>query len=123
MTGMIDDALIRYYTMFERDARIPGAVKKAVDYLWTANWDASRQGFKYLGGVCGLTGEGPEITADLNAMVVSGFGFVARTLGDASYYTRGDVVFAAGVANSWLSGMKQFNQSYTSSYRYLGLRF
>jgi hypothetical protein len=121
MTGMLDDALIRYYTMFEADARIPGAVKRAVDYMWANNWVSSSQGFEYLDNTCGTEGNGPA--ADLNGLIVSGFGFVAKVTGDASYLTKGDAVFSGGVYGSWLDGGKQFNQQYTASYRYLGLRF
>jgi hypothetical protein len=32
-------------------------------------------------------------------------------------------VFAGAVSGAWLTGSKQFNQQYTASYRYLGLRF
>jgi hypothetical protein len=121
MDGMLNDALIRYHTTFEADARIVPAVKRSVDYMWANDWLPSSQSFTYLEGTC--SSEVPGAAADLNNMIVSGFAFVARQTGDASYYTKGDAVFAGGVSGSWLVGSKQFNQEYTTSYRYLGLRW
>jgi hypothetical protein len=118
MTGMLNDALVRYHTSFEADTRIPGAVKRAVDYLWNVDWVSSAGYFVYQDGQCAQAG-----TADLNNLIVTGFAFVARQTGDASYLTKGDAAFAGGVNNAWLGSPKHFNQQYTSSYRYLALRF
>ncbi|GJG87961.1 hypothetical protein tb265_31420 [Gemmatimonadetes bacterium T265] len=125
MTGMLNDALIRYYTSFQPDTHIPGAVKKAVDYLWANDWVAGSQGFRYLGAYCSNPNSGGTNgpTPDLNSLIVSGFSFVAKHTGDASYNAKADAVFAGGVASAWLNGPKQFNQAYTASYRYLALRF
>jgi hypothetical protein len=121
MTGMMNEALIRYHSLFEADARITPAVQRAVDYLWAHDWVPAASGFRYIGNWC--NGDNPEPTADLNNLIVTGFGFVAKMTGDASYVTRGDAVFTGAVQGAWLTGTKQFNQQYTSSYRYLGLRF
>lgn len=125
MTGMLDDALIRYYTTFQADAKIVPAVKLAVDYMWNVDWVASANGFKYMDADCvrpeGSEGSGP--TADLNNLISSGYAFVAKQTGDASYYTKGDAVFSGGVYGAWITGVKEFNQEYTASYRYLALRF
>jgi hypothetical protein len=118
MTGMLNDALIRYHTSFEPDARIPDAVKRAVDYMWSANWVPSTQGFLYQDGACT---EGAS--ADLNQLIVSGFGFVARQTGDASYFAKGDAVFNGGVALSYLNSPKHFNQNYSAAFHYLSHRF
>jgi hypothetical protein len=66
MSGMVNEALVRYHTTFEADARIPGAVRRAVDYLWARDWDAGAGAFRYLGGWC--NGDGPTPAADLNNM-------------------------------------------------------
>jgi hypothetical protein len=121
MSGMVNEALVRYHTVFEPDARILPVVRRSVDYLWTNAWVSSASAFRYLMGSC--NGEGTTPAADLNNLIVTGFGFVAKQTGDAAYLTRGDAVFAGGVQGAWLTGSKQFNQQYTSSYRYLGLRF
>ncbi|MDF1505118.1 RICIN domain-containing protein, partial [Roseisolibacter sp. H3M3-2] len=118
MTGMLNDALIRYYELFEQDPRIPAAVKRSVDYMWNNNWVPATQGFLYQDGPCT-----ESASADLNQLVVSGFGFVARQTGDASYFTRGDAVFAGAVNYSFLSSAKHFNQNYTAAYHYLATRF
>jgi hypothetical protein len=125
MSGMLNDAFIRYYNSIEKDARIPAAVKKSVDYMWRVDWVPSAQAFKYLDGECSEpgTGGGTNPYADLNNLIVNGFGFVAKVTGDASYFTKGDAIFAGGVAKAWIAGGKQFNQNYTTSPRYFGLRF
>jgi len=123
MAGMVDESLIRYYTSFQADARIVSTVKRAVDYMWNVDWVASSSQFKYMDADCATTGEGSGPNADLNNMISSGFAFVARQTGDASYYTKGDAAFAGGVYGAWLYGTKQFNQEYTASYRFLSLRF
>ena len=120
MVGLLNDALARYHATFEADSRIVGSVKRAVDYIWARNWRADQQAVLYLEGTC--NGETPYTAADLNNLVSSGFGFVARQTGDATYRTRGDAVFSGGVYGGWPAGTKQFNQEYTSSYRYLALR-
>jgi hypothetical protein len=123
MTGMLNDAMIRYYTAFEHDARITSSVKRSVDYMWANDRDAVSGQFRYLGGTCASSGEGPSLSGVNNSMLVSGFGFVERTTGDASYYTKGDAVFSTAVTASFLPNSKLFNEAYTSSYRYLAQRF
>ncbi len=118
MVGLLNDALIRYYEQFDADPRILTAIKKSVDYLWANDWVASAQAFKYLEGA--VAGEGDSTPApDLNNLIVNGFGFVYKMTGDLAYKQRGDQVFAGGVENAWLAGSKQFNEQYSSSYKYL----
>ena len=59
---------------------------------------------------------------DLNNLISAGFGWVYRQTGDAKYRAAGDAIFAGGVTQAYLAGTKQFNESYTSSFRYLGYR-
>jgi Ca2+-binding RTX toxin-like protein len=118
MVGLLNDALIRYYETFDADPRIPVAIRKSIDYMWANDWVASARAFKYLEGT--VAGEGDATPApDLNNLIVNGFGFIYKLTGDATYRERGDAVFAGGVDNAWLTGSKQFNQEYTSSYKYL----
>jgi len=42
--------------------------------------------------------------------------------GNSTYKTEADAIFAGGVNQAFLTGYKQFNQNYTSSYRYLFYR-
>ncbi|HEY0780258.1 MAG TPA: ricin-type beta-trefoil lectin domain protein [Gemmatirosa sp.] len=127
MTGMLNDALIRYYTSFQADPQIVSAVQKSVDYLWAHDWVPGDQGFRYIGSPNGCSnpssGGTGGATDDLNNLISSGFAFVAKQTGDASYFTKADAVFSGGVYNAWITGTKQFNQEYTASYRYLALRF
>ncbi len=52
MTGMVNESLIRYHTSFQADARIPVAVKRAVDYTWATDWMPDAAAFKYLDADC-----------------------------------------------------------------------
>jgi len=121
MTGMLNDTLIDYYTTYKADPRIPAAIKKSLDYLWTHTWDEATQSFLYVEKPNSF-GETPEPAPDLNNMITAGFGFVYKMTGDATYKQRGDKVFAGGVKGAWLEGSKQFNQAYTTSYRYVAFR-
>jgi hypothetical protein len=120
MVGLLNDAMIRYHTLLEPDARIVGSIKRSVDYMWANDWRAAYRGFVYLGGVC--NGEPIGSAADVNGLIVSGFGFVYQQTRDATYRTRGDEVFAGGVYSVPLLSSKQFNQAYTSSFRYFAQR-
>ncbi|MEZ0167167.1 hypothetical protein [Microvirga sp. TS319] len=120
MAGMLNDTLIDYYTNYKADARIPAAIKKSVDYLWSHTWDEKSQSFNYI--EFNAKGEVKEPAPDLNNMIVDGFGFVYKMTGDATYKERGDKIFTGGVNGAWLEGSKQFNQQYTTSYRYASLR-
>ncbi len=120
MVGMLNDTLIQYHDHFEEDPRILPAVKRALDYLWDKNWDAKAQAFVYLEGPCQDNDTGPA--PDLNNLILNGFGWVYRQTGDATYRDRGDAVLTGAVKGAWLAGSKQFNQSYTTSYKYAAFR-
>ncbi len=118
MVGLLNDALIRYYETFDADPRIPDAIRKSIDYMWSNDWVSSARAFKYIEGT--VAGEGDATPApDLNNLIVNGFGFIYKLTGDTTYRDRGDAVFSGGVDNAWLAGSKQFNEEYTSSYKYL----
>lgn len=131
MVGMLNDALIRYYTSFEADPRILVSIRKSVDYMWAKDWYPALSTFTYLEASCPTTGEsGGTPTADetnLNNLIASGYAFVAaHATSSASwrlYMGEADAVFTGGVNGAYLYGPKEFNQEYTSSYRYLALRF
>jgi hypothetical protein len=120
MAGILNDVLIDYYTLFEPDPRIPAAVKKSLDYMWTTSWVPARNSFKY--DPADRTFEGQKPAPDLNHLIVNGFGWIYKQTGETLYRERGDAVFAGGVQGAWLDGSKQFNQSYATSYRYLAYR-
>jgi hypothetical protein len=120
MVGLLNDALIQYHDQFEADPRILPAVKRSLDYLWDRNWNAKAQAFVYLEGPCGDNDLAPA--PDLNNLILSGFGWVYRETGDTTYRDRGDAVLAGAVKGAWLAGGKQFNQTYTTSYKYAAFR-
>jgi hypothetical protein len=120
MVGLLNDALIKYYTEFRADPRIPVAVRKSVDYMWANDWDDTAQSFVYLDGPCAGNDVAPA--PDLNNLIVNGFGWVYRRTGDRVYLDRAERIFAGAVAKAWLEGSKQFNQQYASSFRYLAYR-
>ena len=102
-------------------------MKKTADYLYGRNWLGASRGFIYLEGACTSpttnTPDSPVDTPDLTLMFPSLFAWVARTTGDATYMTRADELFAAGVGTAYYQGSKQFNQAFVSSFRYLGYKF
>lgn len=120
-TGLLMDALSRYYDLFEADPRIPPAIKRAADYLWANDWVSTERAFKYIERVCPTEG-GPTPSADLNNLIVNGFAWTYKMSGDVTYKQRADEIFAGAVAGAWISPSKQFNEVYSSSYRYLSLR-
>jgi hypothetical protein len=120
MTGMVNDAMIRYYDLIERDGRIVSSVKRSVDYMWGNDWRSGGQAFVYIAGNC--NGETPYESADLNNLITNGFGFVYRETRDGTYRERGDAVFNGAIYRGWIGASKQFNQQYTTAYRYLRLR-
>lgn len=129
MVGMLNDVLVEYYRDFEADPRIPVAVEKANEYLWTTQWLPASEGFKYASVPCapnqfGYNVGGPEPAGDLNGLVISSFGWLYQRTGDPKWRTRGDAIMS-GMANTWataLTGSKQFNQAFAESYRYLAWR-
>jgi hypothetical protein len=115
MQGLVNEALINYYEQVNPDARIIDYVKGQIDYLWKNKWDAATQSFR--------ENDGPS--AESNALISTGFGFVYEHTGDPIYKGRGDLVFQGLVGDAthegaWLDGSKQFNQAYSVSANYIG---
>ncbi|HUQ84640.1 MAG TPA: hypothetical protein VM076_26040 [Gemmatimonadaceae bacterium] len=120
-TGLLMDALARYYDTFERDPRIVTAVKKAADYLWANDWMPSARAFRYIERVCPSEGF-PTPAADLNNLIVNGYAWIYKQTGDAGYRQRADEIFEGAVYEGWIGGAKQFNQVYAHALRYLESR-
>ncbi|MBT1159334.1 M10 family metallopeptidase C-terminal domain-containing protein [Aminobacter anthyllidis] len=118
MNGLMNEALINYYEQVDADPRIVQFVKSNLDYMWAHEWDPAAKAFQYIDETS-VNGVQDTPTADLNMLIVSGFGFVYKHTGDTTYLQRGNLVFEGGVDGSWLTGSKQFNQQYASSYNYL----
>ena len=58
----------------------------------------------------------------MNLQIVNGFGWYAWRSGRVAYRMYGDLIFNTGVRQAWLRGVKQFNENYAGSYRYLFYR-
>ena len=122
MVGLLNDALIKYFATFNADARIPGAVQRAVDFMWAKDWNPSARAFIYLDGPCPDHDEKQAPAPDLNNLVVTGFGWVYQQTKQTVYRDRAEAIFAGGVTQAWLGGSKQFNENYTTSFHYLRYR-
>jgi hypothetical protein len=129
MSGLLNDALIRYYEDFEADARIVPAIAKAADFLAT-QWLSEHGAFKYAEGHHVYDGgeaisDGPA--PDLNLLIVNTFGFAYQRTGQAKYRTMGDLAFREGLQRAYI-GMnasthdKQYNQQFRSGFRYFAYR-
>jgi hypothetical protein len=122
MTGMFNDALIQYYTYFSPDPRIPPAVKRSADWLAAHQWVDSAQAFTYISGDCPSDAAGPTLAGDLNNLIVNTYAWTYKMTKDQTYKTMADKIFVGAQVNGYPSGTKQFNQEYTTSYRYLSYR-
>ena len=130
MIGMLNDVLIEYYRDFEPDPRIPEAVEKANEYLWTTQWKAADQAFSYASVDCapnsfGTNVGGTEAAGDLNGLMIASFGWLYQRTGDAKWRIRGDAIMSGLILQRWAgayASSKQFNQAFAESYRYLGWR-
>jgi hypothetical protein len=129
MSGLLHDAMIRYYEDFEADPRIVGSVAKGADFLWT-QWVASDGGFQYAEGNYQYPdGQWIHMKAapDLNLLIVNSFGFAYQQTRQSRFRERGDVVFQEGVRRAWFgsgatSADKQYNQQFRSAFRYFEYR-
>ena len=121
MDGMLGDVLIEVHRTYRPDPRIRPAVQRMADFQWNTQWDPSARAFRYMSGVCPGKGGG-DPAPDLNGLFVNTYAWLYAQTGDDGYRSRADQIFLSAVAETWLEGTKQFNQQYTTSYRYLGYR-
>jgi hypothetical protein len=121
MVGLLGDALAKVYDNVLPDPRIVRVVARAADYTWATQWDANARAFRYNSVPCRGVG-GPDPAPDLNGLFVSMYGWLWTQTGDARYREMAETIFAADATQGWLSGSKQFNQAYASSFKYLGIR-
>jgi hypothetical protein len=121
MDGMLNDVLIDTYETYRRDARIPGAVRRSADYLWT-QWRAPSHAFQYLSGNCAGVGATTDLWPALNQLIVNTFAWTHAQGAGTVYRDRADQIFGASVYNSALHISKEFNQQYVTSYNYLAYR-
>ena len=121
MGAMLSDALIRVYTQYRADPRIPGTVKKSADFLWTQLRTADAiPSFKYYEGICVNQhgSAGPTATPDLTGLYVSMYAWMSAQ--DPAYRAKSDLVFDATMNGMYPQGSKQFNQAFAFGWRALG---
>ena len=128
MEGIRADAAIKYYYTRKQDPRVATMVRRMADYMST-QWNPTAGTFKYHS----VNPTASATLADLNHMIVQMFGFAWKVSGQQQYRAIGDAAFDAGEpgwtaayistgAGEFLTGSKQFNEHYYSSFRYLALR-
>jgi hypothetical protein len=109
------EVLIRYHDLVSADSRIPEVVGKSLDYMWEW-WDPSARAFSYNTTDCGVGGLDPA--PDLNMLILWPYGWYYQLTGNDVYRQRGDDILEGGLAGTFWSGHKQFNQSFMRSWRY-----
>jgi hypothetical protein len=126
MVALTTEALIQYYETQSQDARIPAAVKLAMDWLWANAWDASTQSFWYelYGPAVGpYQKSSPTGAPDLNLLIAPAFAWLYKQTGDTTYRSRADATFVGGIAGACAScDGKHFNQQYRWSFDYVKWR-
>jgi uncharacterized protein YjdB len=130
MQAMVLDALITLHDQIHADARIPGMVQRTLDYLRKSQYRANdvAPSFNYYD--VGVKGSGgPDASVDLNGFYVHVFAWYGRHSGRAEYMDIADQLFRTLSANPkdgkvapWLSGDKQFNETYAKAWQYAGYR-
>ena len=126
-TGMLADFLTRIYDQRPGpyNPTILKSMTKLGDYLWSTQWrgnaNPADKSFNYVSGECAGTGS-PTSAPDLNGLMLPLFGWLGKTTGDATWFTRGDQVLA-GMQNASVYLYRQFSESYSSSFRYFGYRW
>lgn len=117
MVGLLADAMVQYHSLFDPDPRILASIRKAVDYLWANDWDATSQAFYYSEGADGTSGSPGRVPSpDLNNLISQAAAWVYHQTGVVAYQTMAESIFAGGVNGSWLGGSKQFNQQYAQTF-------
>lgn len=120
------EAMIRYHDLINPDPRIAPIVVESLDYSW--DYWVPGEGFAYIqppesftGNLFECEGSGTNRPApDVSLLIATTFGEAYRLTGEERFRARGDEVVEFGLSGAtFLSGYKQFNQSFMRSYRYL----
>jgi hypothetical protein len=138
MNAMMLDALITVYDHVYPDPRIPGVVQRTLDYLRGSQWRGREgNGLQIEGGEGSpsfnyydveLRGSGgPSRAVDLNGFYVHIFGWYGHHFGGAEYTHIANEAFATlsrnpkdGRSAPWLTGDKQFNETYQKAWQHVG---
>ena len=122
-------ALMSYDDRIGDPAILPALID-AADQMWANQWVQSRLAFQYTdvdtalfdpSAVAYNTG-GTETAPDLNLLIAPMYAWLYHQTGEPRFLERGDLIFEGGVAAAFLTGAKQFNQSYRLSFEYVRLR-
>jgi hypothetical protein len=116
MDGMLDESLIQAYIHHSSNPAILAKVRKSADYMWS-RWKVARQAVEYAPG-CPPNSTDPDSYPELNNLVVNAYAWIYAQTGESVFRQRADSLFNGGVRGQFLYGQKQFNQQYTTSYRY-----
>lgn len=125
MAGLTATALIEYHE-HTPDPRIPPAIRRLADWLWTNMWVADVEGtghgaFRYVNRAVDGVGD-PTPAPDLNMLIAPMYVWLYRETGERAYRYRAELVFAGGVALADFSSGKQFNQNYRNSFDFVRWR-
>jgi hypothetical protein len=122
MVGLTAEALIAYDER-THDARIPPAIRLAMDWLWANAWIPAAQAFWYEfpdqnQPCCRASDAAP----DLDLLIAPAYAWLYWQSGDPIYRDRADQIFAGGVKGAWLGDGKHFDQNYRWSFDYMKWR-
>ena len=120
MVGLTAHALITVYNL-TGDSRVQGALTTACNELWNRNWDAVSQSFTYT-KPAHLPDDPADPAPDLNLLICPLYAWVYQRTGNTTHRDRADTIFASGVANSYLTQPKIFNQNYRWAFEYVRIR-
>ena len=108
MTGLLCEALIKYYDIFDADSRIPDVLKDTVDYLWDNEWVPSAKAIRYASGT--LCGGHTSGTPALNGYHFYPFNRVYVFTSNTVYRDRADELLDGTVNNAFWGTAKSYNQ-------------
>lgn len=121
MNGLLMEGLIMYDRVIG-DPRIVPALQRAVAWTWQTQWVKGARGFQYCDRKLGDLTRNPEPV--LNGLLLVAWGYLSARTGDPRYRAQGDLILDGLVSalDAEVHGVKQFDQVYRSSARYLGFR-
>ncbi|MFN3325271.1 MAG: hypothetical protein ACK5AZ_17395 [Bryobacteraceae bacterium] len=121
--GLAAKALIQYYQL-TNDPRIPLAIKKMLDWLWTHGWNHSTKQL-----LINPDPPGPKCSwgcqqynTELINLVAPAFAWYWNLTGDSNYKLRGDEMFSRALATDISYSGKAFSQNYRWSFDYVRWR-
>ena len=132
MMGLLMEALIMYDRAFG-DSRIVPALQAGTNWLWTTQWVPTVPtssppfgAFKYADINSGSVNTAPY--ADLSGLILPAWGYLYSKTQASSYATQGQTILNGlvagagqpGIPGAGIYNVKQFNQQFRSSPRYLG---